>query len=174
MGALLEQFDLIQQFIVAGGAVLPFILLVSVVLWFLVVERLLFFKFHYPSLRDQWLQEWHQRNDKSSKHARNIRLAMISQASMTLQNSLPLIKMLVAVCPLIGLLGTVTGMIHVFDVMAVTGNGNPRAMADGVSQATIPTMAGMVIAIGGLYFNRLLEERANEEIHRLSDLLQNH
>ncbi len=174
MGDLLAQFGSIQQFIAAGGAVLPVILVVSILLWFLIVERLLFLRFHYPVLRDQWLQEWRMRDDKASKHARHIRSSMISVAKITLQQSLPSIKMLVVVCPLMGLLGTVSGMIHVFDVMAVTGNDNPRAMADGVSQATIPTMAGMVIAIGGLYFNRILEERVNEELHQLSDLLQNH
>ena len=64
-----------------------------------------------------------------------------------------MVKTLVALCPLLGLLGTVTGMIEVFDVMAIAGSGNARAMAAGVSKATIPTMAGMVAAISGLYFS---------------------
>ena len=46
-----------------------------------------------------------------------------------------------------GLMGTVTGMIEVFDVMAISGSGNPRSMAAGVSKATVPTMAGMVAAL---------------------------
>ena len=82
--------------------------------------------------------------------------------------------MLIKLCPLLGLLGTVTGMIHVFDVMAVTGTGNARAMASGISLATIPTMAGMVIAIAGLYFSKIIEERVSDETHHLADLLQNH
>jgi len=82
--------------------------------------------------------------------------------------------MLIGLCPLFGLLGTVTGMIHVFDVMAVTGTGNARAMASGISQATIPTMAGMVIAIAGLYFNKLIEEWVDDETHLLTDLLKYH
>ena len=86
--------------------------------------------------------------------------------------SINIIKMLITLCPLLGLLGTVTGMIHVFDVMAVTGTGNTRAMAAGVSQATIPTMAGMVIAIAGLYFSKTIEERVSDESHHLADLLK--
>jgi len=70
---------------------------------------------------------------------------------MQLQQSLGLIKSLVAVCPLLGLLGTVTGMIEVFDVMAVMGTGSARAMASGISKATIPTMAGMVGALTGVF-----------------------
>ena len=59
------------------------------------------------------------------------------------------VKTLVALCPMLGLLGTVTGMIEVFDVMAA-GGGNTRGMAAGVSKATLPTMAGMVAAPLGL------------------------
>ncbi|MDO9142255.1 MAG: MotA/TolQ/ExbB proton channel family protein, partial [Methylobacter sp.] len=53
-----------------------------------------------------------------------------------------------------------------------TGTSNAKAMASGVSQATIPTMAGMVIAIGGLYFSKRIEQRVSDETHRLTDLLK--
>ncbi len=76
-----------------------------------------------------------------------------------------------ALCPLLGLLGTVTGMIEVFDVMAIAGSGNPRAMASGVSRATIPTMAGMVAALSGLIFSVQLERRSKSEASRIADQL---
>ena len=60
---------------------------------------------------------------------------------------------------MLGLLGTVTGMIEVFDVMA-SGGGNTRGMAAGVSKATLPTMAGMVAAISGMLFSIQLEHFA--------------
>jgi len=112
--------------------------------------------------------------DKKSQRALYIREGIISEARISMEKTVTIIKMLVALCPLLGLLGTVTGMIHVFDVMAVTGTGNARAMASGVSQATIPTMAGMVVAIAGLYFSKLIEQRVSEETHHLTDLLQYH
>jgi biopolymer transport protein ExbB len=59
---------------------------------------------------------------------------------------------LIGMCPMLGLLGTVYGMIEVFEVLAVLGTGNPRAMSTGVAKATIPTMAGMTIALSGLFF----------------------
>ena len=62
---------------------------------------------------------------------------------------------------MIGLLGTVTGMIQVFEVMAAQGTGDARAMAGGVSAATLPTLSGMVLALSGIYpvsrFEYLLE-----------------
>ena len=72
---------------------------------------------------------------------------MISEISLDLKSTMPMIETLVVVCPLLGLLGTVTGMIEVFYVMALTGGGDAKSMAGGVSKATIPTMAGMVGAL---------------------------
>ena len=93
---------------------------------------------------------------------------------MQLEDGLAYIRVLVALCPLLGLLGTVTGMIEVFDVMAVAGSGNAKAMAGGVSKATIPTMAGMVAALSGVYFGTWLEHKAATETEKLEDLLQHH
>ncbi|MCF6251708.1 MAG: MotA/TolQ/ExbB proton channel family protein [Methylococcaceae bacterium] len=167
-------FDSLQQFLMTGGEVLWVILWTSVCLWSLIAERLLYFKLTYPKQRQQWLGRWESRTDKSSQRALYIRDGIISEAKIKMEKTVTIIKMLVALCPLLGLLGTVTGMIHVFDVMAVTGTGNARAMASGVSQATIPTMAGMVVAIAGLYFSKLIEQRVSEETHHLTDLLQYH
>jgi len=68
----------------------------------------------------------------------------------------------------------VTGMMSVFDVMTFSGSGNARAMAGGVSKATVPTMAGMVAALSGVYFGTLLEHKAGTEAETLEDLLQRH
>jgi biopolymer transport protein ExbB len=166
--------DSIQQFLNTGGDVLWIILWTSICLWCLIVERLLYFKYIYPKHRELWVNQWESRTNKYSRQALFIRECIISEARISMGKTVPVIKMLVALCPLLGLLGTVTGMIHVFDVMAVTGSGNARAMASGVSQATIPTMAGMVIAIAGLYFSKLIEQHVSEETHHLTDLLTYH
>jgi biopolymer transport protein ExbB len=73
---------------------------------------------------------------------------------------------------MLGLLGTVTGMIEVFDVMAMAGSGNARGMASGVSKATLPTMAGMVAALSGMLFSIQLDRFANDETQRVSDELE--
>ena len=167
-------FNSIQQFLNTGGDVLWIILWTSICLWCLIVERLLYFKYSYPKRRELWISQWENRANKYSRQALFIRECIVSEARISLEKTVPIIKMLVALCPLLGLLGTVTGMIHVFDVMAVTGSGNARAMASGVSQATIPTMAGMVIAIAGLYFSKMIEQHVSDETHHLTDLLKYH
>ena len=68
--------------------------------------------------------------------------------------------MLAAIAPLLGLLGTVTGMISTFDVMAVSGTGNAKAMAGGISEALITTQTGLLVAIPGLCMKDFLARRA--------------
>ena len=89
---------------------------------------------------------------------------------MKLDQTVPVIRTLIFVCPMLGLLGTVTGMIEVFDVMAV-GSGNTRGMAAGVSKATIPTMAGMVAALSGMFLISQIERFASDEAQRVADHL---
>ena len=101
-----------------------------------------------------------------------IRLLLIAEVSAKLRaRDLGMINTTVALCPMLGLLGTVTGMIEVFDVMA-GGGGNTRGMASGVSKATLPTMAGMVAALSGMLFSIQLERFADDERERVSDSLE--
>jgi len=72
------------------------------------------------------------------------------------------------------LLGTVTGMIAVFEIMALQGTGNPRLMAAGISMATIPTMAGMVACLSGVFVASKLEGKIKSAIHELADSLPHH
>jgi biopolymer transport protein ExbB len=77
-----------------------------------------------------------------------------------LDAGLTLIGVLAAVAPLLGLLGTVTGMIATFDVLTLFGTGNPKAMAAGISEALITTETGLVVAIPGLYMKTFLDRWA--------------
>lgn len=170
MWSLLEPLEQVQDFMVAGGHVLWAILLVSLLLWTLIVERYLYLRYGHRAYVAQLLARWRCREDRASWYALQIRQAILSEISLRLNGSLALIRTLIALCPLLGLLGTVTGMIHVFDVMAILGTGNARAMAAGVSLATIPTMAGMVVAISGLFFGSHLQQRASVEGQKAADL----
>ncbi len=155
-------FETISDFLIQGGDVLKFIFFTTFILWLLILERAIFFKFRAPILIENIIAGWKARSDRKSWTAHKIRECEISQVNIELQQNINYIKTLVALCPLLGLLGTVTGMIAVFDVMALTGTGNARLMASGISMATIPTMAGMVTALSGLYFGSLFEGKAKK------------
>jgi biopolymer transport protein ExbB len=70
------------------------------------------------------------------------------------------LKVLAAVAPLLGLLGTVTGMIKTFQVITVFGTGDPRLMAGGISEALVTTQLGLMVAIPVLVAAGLLARRA--------------
>ncbi|MDA0338876.1 MAG: MotA/TolQ/ExbB proton channel family protein [Proteobacteria bacterium] len=169
-----ELFDPISQFMARGGDVLWAILAVTFLMWALILERFWYFRTGHRKLVDQVVASWDARADSSSWYAHRIREALISQVQESLEASVPVIKTLVAICPLLGLLGTVTGMISVFDVMSISGSGNARGMAAGVSQATLPTMAGMVAALSGLFFSNMIERFVDREAERVADHLVRH
>ncbi len=168
---IVETIEVVGDFMDSGGDVLWAIFTITMVLWVFILERQWYFHFGYKKDLEEVTQRWASRSDRVSWYASQIRRRMISELDEKLHHSLSMIKTLVALCPLLGLLGTVTGMIQVFDVMALAGNSNPRAMASGVSMATIPTMAGMVAALSGLYFSHQLERFANNETQKAADSL---
>ncbi len=170
MYALFELWERIRDFMEMGGGVLLWIAVLTFVMWTLILERIWYFKTEHKAQVSHALNAWEARKERTSWEAHQIRRAMISQVSLKMNSSLPLIKTCVALCPLMGLLGTVTGMIEVFDVMALAGSGNVRSMASGVSKATIPTMAGMVAALSGIVGDTYLSKLSKSE----NDLLEDH
>ena len=166
-----ELTDFVKNFMATGGDVLYIIAFVLVVMWTFIIERFWFQNFTFPRDSRKMIARWTARSDLSSWGAQRIREAWISQSKESLNQYLLLIKTLVAICPMVGLLGTVTGMITVFETMATHGTGNPRLMAAGISMATIPTMAGMVAALSGLFVSTRLEATARTKTDQLADRL---
>ena len=161
----------ITDFMAQGGNVLWLLFATCLLLWLLILERAWFLRFTWPGQATGLIAEWNARSDRRSWRARKIREASVSASSLALHAQLPLIKVLVVLCPLLGLLGTVLGMIGVFEVIAVSGNDNAQAMARGVYRATIPTMAGLVVALTGIYFTVRLGQWADREASKLQDAL---
>lgn len=167
-------WESVQDFIHTGGDVLYVVALVLFVMWVLMLERYWFLTTVFPKIKKDVIAKWDARQDTTSWYAHKIRETWISEASDKLEQRMLLIKTLVALCPLVGLLGTVTGMIAVFDIMATQGTGNPRTMATGISMATIPTMAGLVAAISGVFFSARLDVKVKREKAGLADSLPHH
>lgn len=168
---LTDSYEAIRSFIELGGPILRVIAVTIFLMWILIIERLVYFRSAMKIMSQKTYDLWESRSERRSWNAYQIRDRMISQFSMATNDGIPMIKTLVALCPLLGLMGTVTGMIKVFEVMAVSGSGNVRAMAAGVSQATVPTMAGMVGALSGVLLVTLLSRRAEREVESLETSL---
>lgn len=153
-----------------GGDVLFLIALLTFLMWSLIFERVLYFRSEHQRVVNEAISFWQERSERISWTAHQIRLLLISRTNEMITGSMMVIVACVALCPLLGLLGTVTGMIAVFDSMATQG-GNARSMAAGVSMATIPTMAGMVGSLSGLFGTTYLQRKMDREIELFEDQL---
>lgn len=171
---LMDVWDSVRSFMATGGNVLWLVAAVLFLMWVLMLERFWYLKWISPKNNQAIIASWEAREETTSWHAHRIREAWVSQAKQDLNSRMLLIKTLVAICPMIGLLGTVTGMITVFDVMAIQGTSNARLMAAGISMATMPTMAGMVAALSGVFFSTRLDTRMKISLEHLKDSMPHH
>lgn len=166
---VIDAWEAVLDFFEMGGPIIPVVAVVLVIMWVFMLERLFYFYFEHGKVVGQALKVWEARSERKSWHAHRVREYLISEVRVKTTQFLGLIKVAVALCPLVGLLGTVTGMITVFEVMALLGSGNARAMAAGVTQATIPTMSGLVAALSGYFISVWLQGKAKYEIEALSE-----
>lgn len=180
------------EMVSAGGLVMGPLIVVSVAMWLLIVERVLFFRRLYyknmstavalQHIRDARLPDSTQYcgvvsllvrevvagTSGDPEMDRHLLDAAVAKISRRLTNYLSVIGVLAAVAPLLGLLGTVTGMIATFDVLAIFGTGNAKAMAGGISEALITTQTGLIVAIPGLYMKGFLDRRAHNLQQRMA------
>lgn len=95
----------------------------------------------------------------SEEALKNLLKVKLNKEIARLDLHLPLVSVLAASAPLLGLLGTVTGMVHTFQVITEFGNSNPVLMADGISEALIATQSGLLIAVPLVILKHRLEEK---------------
>ncbi|KHA60329.1 TolQ [Vibrio variabilis] len=160
------------RFMQQGGPVLWWLAAVVTLCWLLVMERILYLVVTFPKVKNRLCEQWSAREEHHSWYAHQIRNGWIAKAQIELRQNLSTIKVLVAICPMLGLLGTVTGMIAVFDVMATQGSSNPKLMASGISLATLPTMAGMVAALAGMFAHARLSKVCQRKALQLEQSLR--
>ncbi len=168
---LYDGYLLIEQFMATGGTVLWWIALLTLCMWILLIERAMYFKGELKTDFKNAVDRWENLAERKSWQAHQIRDALISQVKVKIHSNLNTIQTLVMLAPLLGLMGTVTGMIEVFNILAITGGGDAKSMAGGVSKATVPTMAGMVAALSGVFGQTYLNKIADTQSELLADSL---
>ncbi len=149
-----------------GGIVLVFIFIVSLLLWYFLLQRYIYIKFYFKDVKKHILEELKQKNYEK-KFMPHIKSYILADAKLKLKKNIAFINVLIAITPLIGLLGTITGMINIFDVLAYNGSSDIKLMTNGISMATIPTMAGMVVSLSGILFEKRIDSITKNQIHQL-------
>ena len=166
---LLAPFHAVSQLVIAGGPLVVWILLAGILMWTLIYERLWFFRTQLPRMTDGLLLEWQSRPEHGSWVAHQVRKAMISRLNGAMSENMPVLKVLIPMCPLLGLVGTVHGMLEVFDSMAILGSADARTMASGVSKAMNCTMTGLAVSITGMYPAFYFQSAIRKQTELLAD-----
>ncbi|MBU1340173.1 MAG: MotA/TolQ/ExbB proton channel family protein [Proteobacteria bacterium] len=181
----------IENYIQSGGVVMIPILTISFFMWVLIINRLLFLRRLYiKNISRKTAGELIRINQKPDDKYQGANSLLVRQflaarsndpvlddyildeivvrQVSSLSTHLATIRILAGVAPLLGLLGTVTGMMETFDVITVFGTGNAKAMAGGISVALITTQTGLMVSIPGLYMSGFLDKRANNLKYKLA------
>ncbi len=168
---LKDALDYLSQ----GGYVIYPLLGISVWMWFLIIRKLRVLSF--------WRKQRGTVSQKGERYAiteefeagktgwaetdKRLLHALIQKRQDDLERHVQTIFVLAAVAPLLGLLGTVTGMISTFEAISRFGTANTRALAAGISEALITTQMGLVVAIPGLFMGHVIRRRIDDIQNRM-------
>jgi len=177
MGPLVDLIDYLRE----GGPIMFPIVGVSLWMWALIARKA--FQLWSLKSRDLTLEEalaylpgqrvekeglrsrffilFSRIRERVTKEEEAMRIALRKEKE-ELEGGLRTIKTLAAIAPLLGLLGTVTGMITTFQAISLYGTGSPKALAVGISEALITTQSGLLVSIPGLFAAGVLSRRANK------------
>ena len=152
-----------------GGWIVYTLMLASLIMWATIIDRWWYFTRVLPQDAQASLTQWRARPEHNSWYARAIRQMLISRLSAGMTANMQILRVSIPLCPLLGLVGTVVGMLEVFDSMSLLGNADAKSMASGVSHAMIATLSGLAVSVTGLYPLYYFETRARRESELLAD-----
>jgi biopolymer transport protein ExbB len=161
-------FDFIRtfnNFIDQGGPIVFVLFFISIYLFILLAAKFKFLFFEITEILKSFDSKVNS-IEKDEFYLLNLSIQKADFKSVVLKD-FTTIQILITLCPVLGLLGTVTGMIEVFDVVSFFGTGNARALASGITKATLPTMTGMAISIVGLLTFTILNSKSQTLISKL-------
>lgn len=161
-------FDFIRtfnNFIDQGGPIVFVLFFISIYLFVLLAAKFKFLFFEIADIQKSFESKVNN-IEKDEFYLLNLSIQKADFKSVVLKD-FTTIQILITLCPVLGLLGTVTGMIEVFDVVSFFGTGNARALASGITKATLPTMTGMAISIVGLLTFTILNSKSQTLISKL-------
>lgn len=171
MQALQDFFAGIGSLFAVGG-VLWLLMLLAVALWTLIIERYWYFNFVYPEAQEIALRRWKRYMNSEPSLARRTRRQIIAGVFAETHRSVNLIQSLVAVMLLLGLSGSVGGVMRTLDAFSLGGAAGQQLVARGIAAAAVPAIVSVGLVMVALFFTRALGDRADTETRLLADRLR--
>lgn len=159
----------LTELIAKGGPVLYLLFTLTLFILYIVINKYFFILSDQKHWYKNRFEDFINNHPSSQFSNSDLDKTIVSEFKRISFNNIKFLDGLIGMCPMIGLLGTVYGMIEVFEVLSFLGTGNPRAMSSGVAMATIPTMAAMVITLFGLFFRQDIHQRLTKLNKDLKD-----
>lgn len=172
MSWLFGLYDGFVRLFSGGAVVLTLIFLLAVILWALIIERYWYFLFIHPDVLDNSLQIWSRRANGPAHLARRTRRQILTDVGGQMSRYVTLIQSLVVVIFLLGLLGSVGGMMKVLDALTESGDATTLALSRAIGSAAIPVVTGLAVVVTGVLFGQELKQRVIRETRLLRDKLR--
>ena len=171
MQALQDLFSGLSSLFAAGG-VLWLLLLLAVALWTLIAERYWYFLFVYPAAQEIALRRWKRYEKAELRAARRARSQIVANVFAETHRSVDFIQSLVLVMFLLGVYGSVGGLMRVLESETLGGAAGQQRVASGILSAAVPLLAAGALVLVALFFTRALRDRADRETRLLADKLR--
>ncbi|HSN18567.1 MAG TPA: MotA/TolQ/ExbB proton channel family protein [Gammaproteobacteria bacterium] len=156
----------------AAGGILWLLLILAVALWSLIAERYWYFFFVYPQAQEIALRRWKRYEKTDLRTVRRARSQIVGGVFAETHRSVNFIQSLVGVIFLLGLFGSIGGVMRVLDAQALGGAAGQLRMADGLMRAAVPLLAAGSLVLVALFFTGALRDRADRETRLLADRLR--
>ena len=156
----------------AAGGVLWLLLLLAVALWTLIAERYWYFLFVYPEVQEIALRRWKRYEKAEMRAVRRARQQIVGSVFAETHRSVNFIQSLVTVMFLLGLVGSLSGVMNVLNAASLGGAAGQQRFADGMITAGVPLLAAGSLVLVALFFTRALRDRADRETRLLADRLR--
>ncbi len=134
-----------------GGPVIILLFGLAAMCFFMLIEKCFYLFFRLPKQLKPLIERWNDREDKISWRAQAIRDLEIYNLTTQISKYLTAIKTCMSLFPMLGLLGTVFGMIGLFETLASNAKLGSNSMMQGITQATLPTLTGVCLTLLGMF-----------------------
>ncbi|MGH8370021.1 MAG: MotA/TolQ/ExbB proton channel family protein [Gammaproteobacteria bacterium] len=172
MSWLFELYDGFVRLFSGGAVVLTLIFLLAAILWGLIIERYWYFLFVHSEVLENALRIWRRRASGPVFLARRARRHILMDVGAQMARSVTLIRSLLTVIFLLGLLGSLSGLIQVLEALTLDDSAATYALAHGIAAAAIPVVTALAVVVTGVLFSQELAQRVARESRLLRDQLR--